>query len=291
MMVAGHPVPPESAAALAEHDRDQNEPGEARQVYSRRAAVRAAAATEYVGPAGGVMELDALVTRMSRDRHPMAGEVRRAVLGQCPVDIEPCDDPEADRVRMIGSTTCGWYDDGHKVYVSNSATRLRKAVGAEQPDSRRREQEAEECRRRREEAQEAKRIREQEAEERRRRRAVLTEEQVNTCRRRAATGEQVTALANEYSVNAETLRSAVTGETWPDAAVPPVPPVRNRTPEQWHRLVTEALDLMDDGETLTGAARRLGVSRRSLAAHIRAEGVTDCLPWRPGPWTLRREAA
>ena len=286
MMVAGHPVPPESAAALAEHDRDHKQPGEARQVYSRRAAVRAAAATEYVGPAGGVMELDALVTRMSRDGHPMAGEVRRAVLGQCPVDIEPCDDPEADRVRMIGSTTCGWYDDGHKVYVSNSATRLRKAVEAEQV----RHREAEKPARGRE-AEKPDRGRDVLTEKPDRGRAVLTEEQVNTCRRRAAAGEQVAALANEYGVNAETLRSAVTGDTWPDAGVPPVPPVRNRTPEQWHRLVTEALDLMDDGETLTGAARRLGVSRRSLAAHIRAEGVTDGLPWRPGPWTLRREAA
>lgn len=294
-MVTGHLVPPESAAALADHDRgDRNRPNDRQRDEQRRVTAVRTAASEVVRAAGGVLDLDTLTERLSHDGWDPA-EVTRVLLAQFPVTLDQATD---DGEHSRGGYRCKWYRDGGRYLAVTSSVALRQYL-----DPGDQAEKAAEDARKRETRQRAAREREARKREARHpvpepatvpavqaRRPVLTAEVVNTCRRRAAAGDSVARLAAEYGIHAETMASAVSGATWRGAEVPPVPRTPNRTPEQWAEVTRRALDLMDDGATLTGAARACGVSRRALAEHIRAEGITDGLPWRPGPWTLRQAA-
>jgi hypothetical protein len=121
-MSAGVPVPPESAAALAVHDRGARErPEDVRSRDARRNREVMTAAKAVVKSAGGVLDIDTAARRM--DRAGWDGEeFTRVVLGRFPVSLAY--DEDGKPVDSVNGA--GWYDHHGRVIVVTGTTALRK---------------------------------------------------------------------------------------------------------------------------------------------------------------------
>lgn len=120
--------------------------------------------------------------------------------------------------------------------------------------------------------------------------ARLTEDDVNSMRRRARQGASYAELGREYGTDQGNVRDAVTGHTWKSASEPPVTEAR-QTYRWWTEdedaviLATFAEPAVDVAERLDRTVMSVNSRRRTLR---RRDGLTPAP--RRGAWTEEDDA-